>query len=149
MSCCAHLWPPSCWTEREYWKVARKRSMSKIKLACTWHFSRCKLIYHVACVNFEPSYQILTPLEQLFYRIGQENICWLGVWLLSCRNHETQKMLHWMRKQTCFFFCPCPLIGSRKRVSYFSAPINLYIWTAIPISIYYFCQMTSKLHFFS
>lgn len=45
------------------------------------------------------------------------------------------------------FFCPCLLIGSRKRVSYFSAPINLYIWTAIPISIYYFCQMTSKLHF--
>lgn len=50
-------------------------------------------------------------------------------------------------KTNLFFFCPCLLIGSRKRVSYFSAPINLYIWTAIPISIYYFCQMTSKLHF--
>lgn len=50
-------------------------------------------------------------------------------------------------KTNLFFFCPCLLIGSRKCVSYFSAPINLYIWTAIPISIYYFCQMTSKLHF--
>lgn len=50
-------------------------------------------------------------------------------------------------KTNLFFFCPCLLIGSRKRVSYFSAPIHLYIWTALPISIYYFCQMTSKLHF--
>lgn len=50
-------------------------------------------------------------------------------------------------KTNLFFFCPCLLIGSRKRVSYFSAPINLYIWTDLPISIYYFCQMTSKLHF--
>lgn len=39
--------------------------------------------------------------------------------------------INWLQK-TCFFF---------------SAPINLYIWTALPISIYYFCQMTSKLPF--
>lgn len=149
MSCCAHLWPPSCWTEREYWKVARKRSMSKIKLACTWHFSRCKLIYHVACVNFEPSYQILTPVGTIILQNRPRKHLLVGGMTSELPKSRNPKNASLNEKTNLFFFCPCLLIGSRKHVSYFSAPINLYIWTAIPISIYYFCQMTSKLHFFS